>query len=60
LRAVLLRRHGGLDALGVERLPDPTPGPGEALVRVGAVAVNRLDCWGRRSGGVLGLSRIPG
>ena len=43
----MLRPHGGLDALTVEEVPDPIAGPGEAVVRVGAVAVNRLDCWVR-------------
>jgi NADPH:quinone reductase-like Zn-dependent oxidoreductase len=55
----MLRRHGGLDALSVEELPDPTAGPGEALVRVGAVAVNRLDCWVRANIGHAYEARLP-
>jgi NADPH:quinone reductase-like Zn-dependent oxidoreductase len=31
-------------------LPDRQPGPGEALVRVRAVALNHLDLWVRRGG----------
>src|SRR5512136_1087035 len=31
-------------------LPDRTPGPGEALVQVKAVALNHLDLWVRRGG----------
>lgn len=31
-------------------LPDREPGPGEALVRVRAVALNHLDLWVRRGG----------
>jgi len=55
----MLRRHGGLDALTVEEVPDPTPRPGEALVRVGAVAVNRLDCWVRANIGHAYQARLP-
>jgi NADPH:quinone reductase-like Zn-dependent oxidoreductase len=59
MRAVLLRRHGGLDALALEDVPDPSPGPGEALVRVHAVAVNRLDCWVRINVGHAYQARLP-
>jgi NADPH:quinone reductase-like Zn-dependent oxidoreductase len=59
MRAVLLRQHGGLDALSVEEVPDPVPGPGEALVRVRAVAVNRLDCWVRTNVGHAYQARLP-
>ena len=59
MRAVVLRRHGGLDALAVEDLRDPTPGPAQALVRVRAVAVNRLDCWVRANVGHAYKARLP-
>ena len=55
----MLRQHGGLDALAVEEVPDPIAGPGEALVRVGAVAVNRLDCWVRANIGHAYQARLP-
>jgi NADPH:quinone reductase-like Zn-dependent oxidoreductase len=55
----MLRSHGGLDALSVEEVPDPSAGPGEALVRVGAVAVNRLDCWVRANIGHAYQARLP-
>lgn len=55
----MLRRHGGLDALTVEEVPDPTAGPGEAVVRVHAVAVNRLDCWVRGNIGHAYEARLP-
>ncbi len=43
MRAVLVREFGGIDAVRVEEVPDPLPGPGEALIRVEAVAVNFVD-----------------
>jgi NADPH:quinone reductase len=41
MRAVVMRRFGGPEVLRVEDVPVPEPGPGEALVKVGAVTVNR-------------------
>jgi hypothetical protein len=35
VKAIVLRRHGGLDQLRLQDVADPAPGPGEALVRVG-------------------------
>lgn len=43
MRAVTARRYGPPEVLDVERLPVPRPGPGEVLVRVGAVAVSRAE-----------------
>ena len=59
MRAVMLRAHGGLDALTVEDVPDPIAGPGEAVVRVRAVAVNRLDCWVRADVGHAYQAQLP-
>jgi NADPH:quinone reductase-like Zn-dependent oxidoreductase len=59
MRAVVLHRHGGLEALALEDVPDPAPRPGEATVRVGAVAVNRLDCWVRTNVGHAYQARLP-
>ena len=47
MRAVYLERFGGPDVLTVGELPDPVAGPGEALVRVRACAINHLDLWVR-------------
>ena len=43
MRAVVLREHGGPEVLQVEDVPDPEPGPEEAVVAVRATAVNRAD-----------------
>jgi NADPH2:quinone reductase len=47
MKAVVIRRHGGLDALNLEDVPLPTPGPGEVRIRVRACALNNMDIWAR-------------
>ena len=47
MRAALVRTLGGPEALTVEELPDPTPGPGEVLVEVAASGVNFVDTYER-------------
>lgn len=47
MKAVFISENGGLDVLTYGDLPDPVPGPGEALVRLKAAALNRLDLWTR-------------
>lgn len=46
---------GGVSALTISQLPDPTPGPGEVVIRVAACAMNHLDVWATG-----GSSRIGG
>jgi NADPH2:quinone reductase len=43
MQAVLVREFGPVDNVTVEEVSDPKPGPGEVLVRVGAVAANFVD-----------------
>ncbi|HUR51008.1 MAG TPA: NAD(P)H-quinone oxidoreductase [Mycobacteriales bacterium] len=43
MRAVTLPTHGGLEALVLADVPDPSPGSGEVVVDVTATAVNRAD-----------------
>lgn len=58
MRAAVLVRHGGLDALEVRHdWPVPTVGAGEVLVRVTAAAVNNTDIWTRD--GAYGLPGHP-
>jgi len=48
MRAVVLRALGGPEHLKIEERPDPHPGPGEAVVRLRAAALNHRDVWIRR------------
>lgn len=41
MRAVILREFGGPEVLRLEDVPSPEPGPGEVLIRVHAVSINR-------------------
>jgi NADPH:quinone reductase-like Zn-dependent oxidoreductase len=62
LKAIVVRAHGGPEALLREERPVPEPGPGEARVRVEAVALNHLDVWVRRGvpGHPFPLPLVPG
>ncbi|MGA9851425.1 MAG: NAD(P)H-quinone oxidoreductase [Gammaproteobacteria bacterium] len=48
MRAWSIAQPGGPDVLKLEILPDPQAGPGEVLVSVRAVGVNRADLLQRR------------
>jgi NADPH2:quinone reductase len=47
VRAVVVTRTGGPEVLEVQDLPDPEPGPGEALVAVEAGGLNFIDVYQR-------------
>ena len=44
MNKIVIHRPGGYSRLVLERLPDPTPGPGEVLIRVRSIGVNYADC----------------
>ncbi|HEY2895883.1 MAG TPA: quinone oxidoreductase [Gemmatimonadaceae bacterium] len=47
MRGILIKRYGGPEVLEYGELPDPAPGPGEALVRVRIAGVNFTDVYQR-------------
>jgi len=59
MRAFLLHRHGGLDAMGFEaNHPDPAPGPDDVVIRVRACSLNYHDIFTRN--GMPGITlRFP-
>jgi len=62
MRAVVIREHGGPEALRFEERPVPAPGPREVRVRVRAVGLNHLDVWVRKGvpGHLFPLPIVPG
>ncbi len=43
MKVAVVRKPGGLDNIAIEERADPTPGPGEVLVRVRATSLNFHD-----------------
>jgi len=43
MKAARFHGHGGVEVLRLEDVPEPVPGRGQCLVRVGAVALNAFD-----------------
>lgn len=48
MRAVVYERYGPAEVLQLRDLPDPTPGPGELVVKVHAAALNPKDSFVRK------------
>jgi NADPH:quinone reductase len=57
MKVVTVHEHGGPEVLEVEELPTPSPGAGEALVRVGTSGVNFIDI--RQRTGDFKASALP-
>lgn len=51
MHAIHITRHGGPEVMTWTELPDPTPGPGEVLVRLAVAGVNYMDVGAREVGG---------
>src|SRR5580692_10630861 len=47
MQAIQILTTGSADVLTLCDLPTPTPGPGEALIRIEAVGVNFIDTYFR-------------
>ncbi|MDI6770553.1 MAG: zinc-binding dehydrogenase [Anaerolineales bacterium] len=62
MKAVLFHMHGGPQVLEYADFPTPEAGPGEALVKLHAAALNRMDLWVRDGwpGIKLEYPHIPG
>ncbi|MEP0805186.1 MAG: zinc-binding dehydrogenase [Chloroflexota bacterium] len=62
MKTILFRQHGGPEVLEYADFPSPEPKPGEALIRLRAAALNRVDVFVRKgwAGLKLELPHIPG
>ena len=47
MKAIRINKHGGPEVLSFEEIPDPEPGPGQALVKIEAAGVNFIDIYFR-------------
>ena len=47
MKAIRVHVHGGVDALTLDDVPEPTPGRGEVVVRLAAAGVNFVDTYHR-------------
>jgi len=48
MRAITITRLGGPEVLAEQQVPDPTPAPGEVVVKIVATALNRADTLQRQ------------
>jgi NADPH2:quinone reductase len=60
VRAVTVAKAGGPEELVLTEQPDPTPGPGEVLVRTHAAGVNYMDTYQRSGSYAVSYPFIPG
>jgi NADPH2:quinone reductase len=60
MKAIRVHRTGGPEVLGLEEVPTPRPGPGQALVRVEAAGVNFVDVYMRSGAYGAELPMTPG
>ena len=48
MRAVQITQYGGTEQLSLNLIAQPTPGPGEVLVKIAFAGVNFMDVYTRR------------
>jgi NADPH2:quinone reductase len=60
MRAIQMTQSGGPEVMVLRELPTPTPGPGQALVRIEACGVNFIDVYQREGRYPVQLPFIPG
>lgn len=58
MKAIRVRAFGEPEVMEVVNVPDPTPGPGQVVVRVGAAGVNPVETY-IRSGKYARLPELP-
>ena len=60
MRAIRVHENGGAEVLRLETVPDPVPGPGQVLVRLGAIGVNFIEIYQRRGLYKVAMPFVPG
>lgn len=60
MKAIRVHATGGPDVLRLDDVPEPEPGPGEALVRMEATGVNFIEIYQRKGQYLLPLPFTPG
>ena len=60
MKAIRVEGPGGPEALTLEDVPTPQPGPGQALVRLAAIGVNFIDVYQRNGTYKVDFPATPG
>ena len=60
MKAIRFHEHGGPEVLSFEQVPEPSAGPGEAVVRLEAVGLNYIDTYHRSGLYPVDLPCVPG
>jgi NADPH2:quinone reductase len=60
MKAIQVHQTGAAEVMQLEEIPDPRPGPGEALVRLEAVGVNFIEVYQRTGAYPLPKPFTPG
>jgi NADPH2:quinone reductase len=60
MKAIRVHEVGGPEALRYEDIPVPTPGPGQAVVKLEAIGLNYIDCYHRSGLYKVALPFTPG